>query len=163
MSATLESLQIRVVKLAARRLGARVARSGQTVPIGRLGESGDVGFHIVGDQFNGSAYYPNLVPANGALNAYPFPPNTPTLPDAGGAWGQLEWEWADAASKGKTVDNVIIDLLQYPASSNLRPDLFSVSFSINRRRFEFDLQNNSRQPRLPAEQNQAIQAAIGGT
>lgn len=68
----------------------RQANSDDTTPIGKLGVPSDVGFHLVGDQFLGAKYYPNLVPANDHLNSYPNPPWKPT-PGSGGAFGQLEW------------------------------------------------------------------------
>ena len=49
--------------------------SGNTTWMGQLGQSGDQGGHILGKQFNGSNRYPNLVPMNGNLNAYPVPQN----------------------------------------------------------------------------------------
>jgi hypothetical protein len=66
-----------------------------------LGRKGDIGFHLMGDQFYGSEYYPNLVPGNSNLNG------------SGGAFGTLERLWSTAAENGKRVNDVTIDL-SYP-------------------------------------------------
>lgn len=130
--------------------------SGNTTWMGQLGQSGDQGGHILGKQFNGSNRYPNLVPMNGNLNAYPVPQNGWN----GGAYGELESFWRSALQHGRNVSNVSVQL-DYPAPDSLRPNRFVMNFSINGNSFSLSLQNNSSQPLTNAQQAQALQQAIG--
>ena len=118
------------------RPGDRLANPNDTSQIGHLGVDGDVGFHIIGDQFCGSNYYPNLVPGNGDLNKY-----------NSGAYGKLEALWKTALGNGKNVTNVVVGL-DYPNPvttdrDNLRPAQFTVAFTVDGQRFRVALPNQS--------------------
>jgi hypothetical protein len=130
--------------------------SGNTTWIGRLGQSGDQGGHILGKQFNGSNRYPNLVPMNGNLNAYPIPQNDWN----GGAYGTFESFWRSALQHGRNVSNVSVQL-EYPSVESLRPNRFVLNFSIGGNPFEFPLRNSASQA-LPSELDmQRLRDAIG--
>ena len=111
--------------------GTRLATSGDTRPIGQLGLKGDIGFHLEGDQFYGSNYYPNLVPGSSVLNKY-----------NSGGFGQVEYAWATALGHDLAINNVKITL-SYAVNNKLRPISFDLSFRIDKRPFVIRFDNNS--------------------
>src|SRR5262249_3549522 len=129
--------------------------SGNTTWMGRLGTSGDHGGHMLGRQFNGFNNYPNLVPMNGAINAYPMPHNDWN----GGAYGMIESFWSSALAHHRNVGGVSVNL-QYSGSEVLRPTRFIMTFSIGGTPFEFRLRNSADQPLPTEEQMQALRNAI---
>jgi hypothetical protein len=103
-------------------LGKGDRDSDVTAKIGRLsGVAGDVGFHLLGDRFGGSTYYPNIIPANGQS----FPGAGKNL--NGSAYKKLENIWAKATGKGKPVE---VDITMHYGASNIRPDTFTIISTI---------------------------------
>lgn len=112
-------------------LGDRTATSSDTTAIGRLGIAGDVGFHLLGDQFGGAEFYPNLVPANEKLNNPLFL--------------SLETFWKKVAESGKTIS---VELQLGYTSNDLRPDFIRVDFVIDSLPFPFRFKNEAPSPAL---------------
>lgn len=82
--------------------------------IGKLGEDGDEGGHLIGARFNGPSDAFNLVPQNANLNR--------------GEWKAMENEWARAVDAKKKVQ-VEIKPLYYDDTK--RPEYFSVTYTID--------------------------------
>jgi RHS repeat-associated protein len=130
--------------------------AGNTTWMGRLGTTGDQGGHILGKQYNGSNQYPNLVPMNAGISAYPVPQNDWN----GGAYGYLESFWSSALAHHRNGSNVGVQL-DYPTVESLRPSRFVLNFTIGGNPFEFPLRNSASQA-LPTEQDmQRLREAIG--
>lgn len=79
-------------------------------------DRGQVGFHLLGRQFGGSQFFPNVVTGSGGLNAFP-----------NGGYGAVEDLWAQAVRNGKTVD-VVIDLAY--SRYRFRPSRFVINSTI---------------------------------
>jgi hypothetical protein len=122
----------------------RTASSKDTSVIGNLplALSNDIGFHLLGDQFYGSKYYPNLVPGDDNLNV--------------GAFATLEGLWKKAAREGKTVD---VDITLIYGTNDLRPEVFQIHFTIGDREFSINLRNTSGQ-KVGENVKEAIRQAI---
>lgn len=82
--------------------------------IGKFGDEGDEGGHLIGTRFDGPADAFNLVPQNANLNR--------------GEWKAMENEWAKAKEDGKKVE-VQIKPLYYDNSK--RPEYFAVTYKID--------------------------------
>ncbi|QND51888.1 hypothetical protein HB779_08210 [Phyllobacterium sp. 628] len=87
-------------------------RGDNATAVGKLGQSGDQGGHLVGHRFMGDTPDYGIAPQAGNLNQ--------------GAWKTMENEWADWVNKGYEVD-YNIDV--YPPGS-VRPDSFDVSYAV---------------------------------
>jgi hypothetical protein len=125
---------------------------GNTTWVGKLGQTADVGGHLVGRQFSGLNRFPNLVPMNGDLNEYPHPPTN----TVGGGYGQLEEIWRLALTNARNVSNASISL-NY-AADDLRPTSFSIRFEIRNNPFQIRFGNDGTP--LSAQQNQVLAAAL---
>lgn len=91
------------------------ARNGyQQAKVGKAGNTGDQGGHLIASIFNGAGEKLNMVPMNGNFNM--------------GAWKVMENKLAAAASAGKKVE-VKIEV-QYGAAGG-RPDGFLVRYAID--------------------------------
>jgi hypothetical protein len=112
------------------RKGSRIASSTDTTVIGKLGVDGDIGFHLVGDQFNGSNYYPNLVPGNGKLNG------------SSGGYYKVESAWRKGFDKGKNIRDVTVLLGYENDNAELRPIEFALTFYVGANKFKVTFQNN---------------------
>ncbi len=125
---------------------------GNTTWVGKLGQLGDVGGHLVGRQFSGRNRYPNLVPMNGDLNEYPHPlSNT-----VGGGYGQLEEIWRLALTKSRDVSDVSIRL-RY-GTDDFRPTSFTLRFTIRGNDFLISFDNTG--AALTAQQSQVLANAM---
>jgi hypothetical protein len=87
-------------------------RGDNATAIGRLGNTGDQGGHLVAHRFMGDTPDYGIAPQAGNLNQ--------------GAWKTMENEWADWIKKGYEVDYQV-DV--YPPGS-VRPDLFRSTYSV---------------------------------
>jgi hypothetical protein len=125
---------------------------GNTTWVGKLGQTADVGGHLVGRQFSGLNRFPNLVPMNGDLNEYPHPPTN----TVGGGYGQLEEIWRLALTNARNVSDVSIRL-RY-GSDDLRPTSFTIRFTIRGNDFLISFDNNG--AALNAQQNQVLADAM---
>ena len=82
--------------------------------IGKLGEEGDEGGHLIATRFNGPSDAFNLVPQDSSLNR--------------GEWKKMENEWADFLKKGNDVEIVITPA--YLNSESIRPSSFWVEYAV---------------------------------
>ena len=134
-----------------------------------------VGFHLLGDQFYGSPWYPNIVPGSKVLNAYPEKVNgdkAALLYVAGqylnlvengvrsqvplpGEYGFLEAFWRQAVDQKKTFK--VTEELAY-GSDNLMPRSFQVSFTISSKPFDLYIPNNLSSRLNPADIRSLIDA-----
>lgn len=98
---------------------------GLQTAIGKEGEPTDVGFHLIGDRFNGPTSRLNVVPGNGK-------PLTDGLPNLNqGAYKRFENQVAKLASEpNKTVD-VRIQVKYNTTNMTTRPDGFIASYRVN--------------------------------
>ncbi|AYA39217.1 DUF637 domain-containing protein [Xenorhabdus nematophila] len=82
---------------------------------GHQGNPGDDGGHLIGTIFNGPGEKLNMVPMESSLNRH-------------GAWRDMERTWADELKAGKTVN---VKIKPTYSSDSLRPDKFTVSYSVD--------------------------------
>jgi hypothetical protein len=87
-------------------------RGDNATAVGKLGQPGDQGGHLVGHRFMGDTPDHGIAPQAGNLNT--------------GAWKTMENEWADWIKKGYEI-NYKIDA--YPPGS-VRPDSFNVKYTV---------------------------------
>jgi WXG100 family type VII secretion target len=93
-------------------------RTPHQTAVGRLGNPGDEGGHLIGAQFGGTSEGVNLTPQNWQLNRGK---NSP--------WRQMESEWAQALKEGKQVK---VDIqLHYPPGNQSRPSRFLVEYTVD--------------------------------
>ena len=92
----------------------------QQLKAGKQGIDGDEGGHLIASILNGSGEKINLLPMNSNLNR--------------GEWKALENSWAKALRKGKTVKVKIEPVYQ---GTDIRPNRFSISYSIDNGRFMY--------------------------
>lgn len=93
--------------------------------IGNEGRSTDVGFHLIGDRFNGQTNRLNVVQGNGV----PLGDGVPNLNQ--GAYSRFERQINDIASQpGNTVE-VRISANYDPTNSSVRPDSFTAQYRVN--------------------------------
>jgi len=83
--------------------------------------SGDIGGHLLGNQFGGSFYWDNIVPMADNINR------------SGGRWFQMEQTWANALRANRPVTNVFIQVLR--STSAGRPLAFLVEYTIGGQRY----------------------------
>ena len=120
------------------RLDALDGRAGtdgiSTSVIGKEGQPGDVGFHLIGDQFGGPTNRLNVVPGNGARVNPNGPPNLNQ-----GQYGKFERSMKRAAQDpvnvGKNVE-VRISPQYNPNNSTNRPDEFEASYRVDGERWK---------------------------
>ncbi|WP_202976350.1 DNA/RNA non-specific endonuclease [Candidatus Schmidhempelia bombi] len=98
----------------------------QQLKMGKQGIEGDEGGHLIASILNGSGEKINMLPMNANLNR--------------GAWKQMENKWVKALKEGKTVKVKIEPLYE---GTNLRPDSFNVSYSIDGGRLTEETFKNS--------------------
>ncbi len=114
------------------RLDALDGRAGtdgiSTSVIGKEGQPGDVGFHLIGDQFGGPTNRLNVVPGNGARVNPNGPPNLNQ-----GQYGKFERSMKRAAqdplNAGKNVE-VRISPQYGRGNTTSRPDQFEASYRV---------------------------------
>jgi hypothetical protein len=87
-------------------------RGDNATAIGKLGQTGDQGGHLVGHRFMGDTPDYGIAPQAGNLNT--------------GAWKTMENEWADWIKKGKEVS---YDIKVNPPGA-VRPDSFEVIYKV---------------------------------
>jgi RHS repeat-associated protein len=124
------------------------------------GVATDVAFHLLGDQFYGSPYYPNIIPGDGTFNHFALPvpddvidlrtqvqeyeratsPGSRRTTKTPGTYGLLEAIWRVAALEHQTV--VIHEQLAY-TTSNVRPSTFSIGVVIDGKATKIPLLRNS--------------------
>lgn len=93
--------------------------------IGNEGRPTDVGFHIIGDRFNGQTNRLNVVQGNGV----PLGDGLPNLNQ--GPYKRFENQIAEIASQpGNTVE-VRISANYDPANTSVRPDSFTAQYRVN--------------------------------
>ena len=89
-------------------------RSPQQTEIGKLGEEGDEGGHLIATRFDGPPDAFNIVPQNANLNR--------------GEWKSMENEWAEALTNGSEVE-VAIEAVH--GDDSIRPARFEVVYQID--------------------------------
>ena len=72
---------------------------------------------MIGAQFNGSGDLDNLVAMNRDINR------------SGGAWFEMEQQWAKAL-KEVPPKKVVIDIQPMYSGKSLRPDMFEISYQV---------------------------------
>ena len=82
--------------------------------MGRCGNSGDEGAHLIASILNGPGEKLNLIPMDGNFNKI--------------AWKKMENKWADALKDGKKVD---VNIQPIYSGDNTRPDRVIVKYSID--------------------------------
>lgn len=108
----------RVKEVGAERNGAKMDRNGyQQGCVGKCGEAGDEGGHLIAAALGGAGDRINIVPQASTLNR--------------GDWRAMEREFAQALKEGKTVSMKIE--VGYPAGGGERPSVFRVISVINGR------------------------------
>ncbi|WP_416188729.1 DNA/RNA non-specific endonuclease [Pseudoalteromonas carrageenovora] len=99
-----------------------------TVLIGKEGEIGDIGFHLIGDQFDGPTNRLNVVPGNGKRIDPNLPPNLNQ-----GAYAKFERKVKDVrldpVNAGKDIEIKIKPKYRKSNQTN-RPDQFEVSYRV---------------------------------
>lgn len=111
-----------------------------TVKIGKEGVEGDIGFHLIGDQFDGPTNRLNVVPGNGKKTD---PEGKPNLNQGQYAKFERAVKAAalDPANKGKSVEIKVSSQYSVENSSN-RPDSFVASYRVKGGRWQkFQFQN----------------------
>jgi len=99
--------------------------TGLQAAIGKEGESTDVGFHLIGDRFNGPTNRLNVVPGNGK-------PLTDGLPNLNqGAYKRFENQVAKLASDPNSAVDVRIQVDYNTGNMTTRPDGFTASYRVN--------------------------------
>jgi hypothetical protein len=93
--------------------------------IGKEGEPTDVGFHLVGDRFNGPTNRLNVVPGNGK----PLSDGLPNLNQ--GAYKRFENQVAKLASDPNNTVDVRIGAEYNPGNATTRPDGFTAAYRVN--------------------------------
>ena len=93
--------------------------------IGHEGKSTDVGFHLIGDRFNGPTNRLNVVPANGK----PLGDGLPNLNT--GAWQKFEKQIAKLAANKNDIVEVRIRLQYDTGNLTNRPDSFLAAYRVN--------------------------------
>ncbi len=93
--------------------------------IGAEGRPTDVGFHIIGDRFNGKTNRLNVVQGNGV----PLGDGIPNLNQ--GAYKRFENQINDIASQPGNSVEVRITANYDPANSTVRPDSFTAQYRVN--------------------------------
>ncbi|MFG6177464.1 DNA/RNA non-specific endonuclease [Halomonas sp. THAF12] len=118
------------------RLDALDGRAGtdgiSTSVIGKEGRPGDVGFHLIGDQFGGPTNRLNVVPGNGARADPSGPPNLNQ-----GQYGKFELSMKRAAQDPVNAGrNIEVKITPQYAKGNAtnRPDAFVASYRIEGKR-----------------------------
>ena len=93
--------------------------------IGKEGEPTDVGFHLIGDRFNGPTNRLNVVPGNGK-------PLTDGLPNLNqGAYKRFENQVAKLAEDPNNTVDVRVQPHYDPSNMTNRPDGFVASYRVN--------------------------------
>jgi len=94
-------------------------RTAEQTRIGKLGDAGDEGGHLIGAQFDGPPDAFNLTPQAGSVNR-----------GAGSEWTAMEREWADALEAGSEV-TVQIDVVYEQGLDGLRPTGYNIVYEID--------------------------------
>ncbi len=128
-------------------------RRGQiTREISKLGEDLDVGFHLLGDRFGGSTYYPNVIPANG--KSFVDPEGERQLNVNLSAYKTLENYWEKALRKGKFVVTITFDY----GTDDLRPTFITIEFTLTNGPYKFRWPNSEGAKIDPTERNRLDKA-----
>ena len=111
-----------------------------TTAIGKEGQTGDVGFHLIGDQFGGPTNRLNVVPGNGKRVDPDGPPNLNQ-----GAYAKFEKAIKKARNDpnniGKDIEVKVVPVYNSYNKTN-RPDYFEAEYRIgNDKRKEFLFEN----------------------
>jgi len=109
--------------------------------IGNEGRKHDVGFHLIGDQFNGAINRLNVLMGNG--KPIRGKPNLNT-----GSFKQIETIWRKALDAGKEVE---VKLRPVYDTDSKRPDRFEISYKIGKGKWTTEtLENTAGRQRGPA-------------
>jgi hypothetical protein len=92
--------------------------------VGKAGQPGDHGGHLIGARFGGSRHGYNLVPQNANLNL--------------GIWKKMENKWDNALKDGKDVS---VDIHPVYTDATHRPSSFDVSYSVDGIRYRLKFHN----------------------
>lgn len=114
-------------------------RGDNATQVGKLGNAGDQGGHLVGHRFMGDTPDQGIAPQAGNLN--------------NGAWRTMENEWADWTKKGYEVDYNIN--VRPPGA--VRPDAFDVRYTVrDPQTGEIKYTNNNRFRNVPGQQFERV-------
>jgi len=100
-----------------------------TTDIGREGVQGDVGFHLIGDQFNGPINRVNVVPGNGKPLDLPDGTRVPNLNQ--GPYSRFESKVRELASIPGNKVEINVEAVYLPGNNTNRPDAFITRYREN--------------------------------
>lgn len=101
-----------------------------TTDIGREGVDGDIGFHLIGDQFNGPINRVNVVPGNGTPIDLPDGTHVANL-NQGRYASQFENPVRELAQNPNNAVEIRVESVYRGNNTSARPDEFIASYRVN--------------------------------